>query len=142
MPQIESRKTITVKQAGVNDNIQRMLNVEFVPDDVIIKSVCVHGDPVLDVLINVSSDIVTASPNDIFTIPGDDGAYGIYDSTTPKTDFFVSGKFYNLDYIYPVKKNINGTFTFWFRDIDNKIINTPELDIAFVLEFVKYKNKH
>ena len=116
------RKIVTISKVvtGINTFNVQFANINFVPDEVIVKSVLTNS-PVSTNAFNVYSDLV----GDILFVAGASNGVSI---SNPNTSFIPRGS--------------NGTWTFSLRD-DNQAqqyVVLNDLEIYFQLEFVKYNN--
>jgi hypothetical protein len=116
---ISNRKTITVvndSTAAAVSSFSANIYIPFQPDEVIVRQASVYDLAGGNHIIIVTSDLVDNYP--LFTINDEI-------ITIPLSTRFI------------INRPITGTFTFNFLNVDQTNSNL-QIEIAFVLEFIKY----
>lgn len=122
---VEVRKTITISgtfDSGVTQTFNSYINVEFIPDELIVRNgfiVTEDGGPMFLVLSSICPG---------FSIPMQDSKLGSF-TTNP-----ISSPIY-----YKVTNPINGIYTFQLQDVEGGTTDRGALYYSFVFEFVRYK---
>jgi len=120
MSDIETVKTIAIiGTADASGTIICYINIDFIPDELIVKSVCYYNDFTEARTSYIWSDLVDGALCSVADYPV---------TYTPQTRFTM-------------KKNIRGDYVFRFLDANGQIKTTLQGDLVIMLEFVKYKQK-
>jgi len=120
MPVIEAIKTIVIAgTANTTGSIRRKINIDFIPDELIVNSVCYHNDGSEIGAGYLWSDLV------------DDALCSLADfpvTYTPQTRFIM-------------KKSVRGDYIFRFLSTNGQLATTLQGNLVIMLEFVKYKDR-
>jgi hypothetical protein len=121
MPEVEVRKVVLINNGGINIPVfTQNINVDFIPDEMIVREVGYAFDGTQGLMQYVWSNIVD---DNVIALIGDTRT-----AHCPNTTFTV-------------KKEIKGSYLFQIREYNNNIIAALPGNLLIVLEFVKYKQK-
>jgi len=126
--EVETYKTVFINNKFENDEntFSKNINVEFIPDEIVVKYICVNDDNT-----NTETGIYTLKTNlireeDLITFPA-------FHNFSQQVDI----PFKNYD-------RINGTYSFKLGKLDETAIaelDTMDLSLSLVLLFVKFKSE-
>lgn len=123
MPEIEVRSNVTISNyvGGVFSSFNSQINISFIPDEMILKSIMwLHDGSHLEIN-ELRSNLIS-------------------DNSGILTFFSESNILTNLNIVYTLKKPINGTYNFFITDSSGAFHNINGT-LVFTLEFIKYKER-
>ncbi len=125
MPVIEEHKNVIISFGGGSDTFSCPINIDFVPDEVIVKGISSFIDNTSGVLTVIKTDLI----NEQFL--------GFYNDANTVSS--VAGA------VFTLKKPIRGTYTFKLLSITSGVnqyaLIAGGADLCIHLDFVKYRPK-
>lgn len=126
MPVIEEHKNVLISYSGTEDTFAVSINIDFVPDEVILKGITSYLD-------NTGSGVVSVIKTDLVN----EKFLGFFNDANTVSSV--------NDAVFTLKKPIRGTYTFQILSIgagvNNYALYTTGADLSIHLDFVKYKPK-
>lgn len=137
-------KTVVVAGSMPNNTpeLSKFINVEFQPDEVIIKRISRwdNDEDNADTVVLLNTDLVY--PNTIYTYAAESNA-SLDDASPAITTYYNrQGTNDNVESVFKINGSVNSTYRFWFTRYDNApVSNLASFDtrIAITLVFIEYK---